>query len=205
MTDTSMPRESRAGTPKPQCSSPTFIGFTGQASSTEPAELVAVLDDVFRRFDELADRFGLEKIKTIGDAYMAAAGVPEPREDHVVAASEMALEIRGGVDRLRWPSGAPISVRIGIACGPVVAGVIGRRKFAYDVWGDSVSTASRLEATAQPGGIHISGPAAERLGAGYRLSEPHVAELRGKGPIVACYLLGRRTSKPLRRVVTVPT
>jgi class 3 adenylate cyclase len=182
-----------------------LVGFTEQASSTEPAELVAVLDDVFRRFDELADRFGLEKIKTVGDAYMAAAGVPEPRDDHVEAASEMALEIRARIERLRWPSGDPMSVRIGIACGPVVAGVIGRRKFAYDVWGDTVNTASRLEATARPGGIHVSGPAAERLGAGYRLSEPYLAELRGKGPTIACYLLGRRTSKPLRPVVTVPT
>jgi class 3 adenylate cyclase len=86
----------------------------------------------------------------------------------------------------------------------VVAGVIGRRKFAYDVWGDTVNTASRLEATARPGSIHVSGPTAERLGAGYRLSEPYEAELRGKGPTIACYLLGRRTPKPLSAEVTVP-
>lgn len=180
-----------------------LVGFTEQASVTEPAELVAVLDDVFRRFDELADRFGLEKIKTVGDAYMAAAGVPEPRDDHVKAASEMALEIRACVERLRWPSGAPIGIRVGIACGPVVAGVIGRRKFAYDVWGDTVNTASRLEATAPPGNIQISSPVSERLGAGYQLSEPFVAQLRGKGPTIACYLLGRRTSKALGAKATV--
>ncbi len=110
-----------------------LVGFTERAARMDSDELIAMLDGVFIRWDELADRFGLEKIKTIGDAYMAVAGVPEARADHVEAAADMSLEIRDSVSQLRWPTGVPISVRIGIACGPVIAGVIGHRKFAYDI------------------------------------------------------------------------
>jgi class 3 adenylate cyclase len=168
-----------------------LVGFTEQAARTDPGEVVAALDDVFSRFDQLADRFGLEKIKTIGDAYMAAAGVPEPRPDHAAAAAEMALEGRVAVSALRWPSGAPVGVRIGIACGPVMAGVIGRRKFVYDVWGDTVNIASRLEASAVPGSIQVSEAVYERLAAHYLFSEPYVVELKGKGPTRARVLRER--------------
>lgn len=168
-----------------------LVGFTEQAASTDPEEVVMALDDVFSRFDQLADRFGLEKIKTIGDAYMAAAGVPAPRPDHVSAAAAMALEGRECVSALRWPSRTPIGVRIGIACGPVMAGVIGRRKFAYDVWGDTVNTASRLESSAVPGSIQVSEAVYERLSARYLFSEPYVVQLKGKGPTRARILTGR--------------
>lgn len=128
-----------------------LVDFTERAARMDPDELIAMLDGIFIRWDELADRFGLEKIKTIGDAYMAVAGVPDVKANHVEAAAEMSLEIRDSVSRLRWPTGVPISARIGIACGPVVAGVIGHRKFAYDIWGDTVNAASRLESSAAAG------------------------------------------------------
>jgi class 3 adenylate cyclase len=173
-----------------------LVGFTEQAASTDPEELVTALDDVFSRFDQLADRFGLEKIKTIGDAYMAAAGVPAPRPDHVAAAAAMALEGRECISALRWPSGAPVGVRIGLACGPVMAGVIGRRKFAYDIWGDTVNTASRLESSAVPGTIQVSEAVYERLSAHYLFSEPYVVPLKGKGPTRARTLTGRLPAEP---------
>jgi class 3 adenylate cyclase len=172
-----------------------LAGFTEQAASTDPEDVVTALDEVFSRFDQLADRFGLEKIKTIGDAYMAAAGVPAPRPDHVAAAAAMALEGRECVSALRWPSGTPVGVRIGIACGPVMAGVIGRRKFAYDVWGDTVNTASRLESSAAPGSIQVSEAVYERLSADYLFSEPYVVQLKGKGPTKARTLTGRLSAE----------
>jgi class 3 adenylate cyclase len=171
-----------------------LVGFTQQAARMEPDELVDTLDEVFAGLDRLADRFGLEKIKTIGDAYMAVAGVPDVRTDHVEAAAEMALETRDHVSRRQWPSGTPMSVRIGIACGPVIAGVIGHRKFAYDVWGDTVNTASRLESAATPGIIQVSHPVYERLRATYDFSGSYVVELKGKGSTTAHTLLGRKST-----------
>jgi adenylate cyclase len=173
-----------------------LVGFTEQAASTDPEEVVTALDDVFSRFDQLADRFGLEKIKTIGDAYMAAAGLPAPRPDHVAAAAAMALEGRECVSALRWPGGAPVGLRIGLACGPVMAGVIGRRKFAYDIWGDTVNTASRLESSAAPGTIQVSEAVYERLSARYLFSEPYVVQLKGKGPTRVRILTGRLPAEP---------
>lgn len=167
------------------------VGFTEQAERIAPDNLVDALDTLFTRFDELADRHGLEKIKTAGDAYMAAAGVPVPRADHAVAAAEMALAILETVRDARWPSGDPIEVRIGIAAGPVVAGVIGRRKFAYDLWGDTVNLASRLESQGEAGRILVSEGVADRLRGRFRFGPFHLVDLKGKGPTAACFLLGR--------------
>jgi adenylate cyclase len=125
---------------------------------------------------------------------MAAAGVPEPRADHVDAAAEMALDMRDALSGLRWPSGVPISVRIGIACGPVVAGVIGRRKFAYDVWGDTVNAASRLESAAMPGTVQVSDAVYQRLRGRYRFAGPYVVDLKGKGPTRTHALLARASA-----------
>jgi len=158
-----------------------LVGFTEQAAHMEPDQLVVALEDLFARWDGLADQFGLEKIKTIGDAYMAAAGLPKVRADHVEAAAEMALAIRDGLSGVSWPTGAPMSVRIGIACGPVVAGVIGHRKFAYDVWGDTANTASRLESTATAGSIQVSAAVYQRLREKYSFSTSYLVDLRGKG------------------------
>ena len=159
-----------------------LVRFTERAEMIEPEPLVATLDDVFTRFDELADQVGMEKIKTVGDAYMAVAGAPEPREDHAEAALEMAVGIVEVLKGERWPNGEPMEVRVGIATGPVVAGVIGRRKFAYDLWGDTVNLASRLESNGTPGRILVSAATAAALGSRYRFSDALVLALKGKGP-----------------------
>ncbi len=168
-----------------------LVEFTKQSGTTDPPEIVAVLDEVFTRFDEIAERCGLEKIKTIGDAYMAVAGVPEPREDDVEVAAQMALAIRDAIAQVRWPSGDPMRVRIGMATGPAVAGVIGQRKFAYDLWGDTVNTAARLESNGVPGEIQVSESVYRELGDRYVFSDVHVVNLKGKGPTAARFLLGK--------------
>ena len=176
-----------------------LVGFTAQAGPIAPEELVRILDDVFTRFDELAGRHGMEKIKTVGDAYMAAAGAPEPQPRHAQAAADMALEILECLRGARWPSGVPLEVRIGIASGPVVAGVIGRRKFAYDLWGDTVNVASRLEANCEPGRILVSEATAQSLEADYDLGAPCTVELKGKGPTPALVPAGTRPGGDGRR------
>ena len=171
-----------------------LVEFTKQSGRTDPPEIVAVLDDVFTRFDAIAERYGLEKIKTIGDAYMAVAGVPEPQEDDVEVAAEMALAMRDAIGQVRWPSGDPMHVRIGMATGPAVAGVIGQRKFAYDLWGDTVNTAARLESNGVPDEIQVSESVYRQLGHCYRFSDVHVVNLKGKGPTTARFLLGKNGS-----------
>ncbi|HEX6207148.1 MAG TPA: adenylate/guanylate cyclase domain-containing protein [Actinomycetota bacterium] len=171
------------------------VAFTEQAAKTSPEDLVEALDELFRRFDELSDAYGLEKIKTVGDAYMAVAGAPVPNPDHAEAAAEMALGILEESSRVRWPSGDPIVMRVGVATGPAVAGVIGQRKFAYDLWGDTVNLASRLEEHGEPGCILISEELAERLGDRYRLGPPKVMDLKGKGPTPVRFLMGRVDAK----------
>jgi class 3 adenylate cyclase len=149
-----------------------IVGFTEQAGRIPPNELVATLDDLFARFDAIADQFGLEKIKTVGDEYMAVAGAPDPTADTALAAAEMGLAIDEELAGLRWPTGDPIAVRVGIATGPAVAGVIGRRKFAYDLWGDTVNLASRLESNSEPGRILVSEPAYDQLRERFMFSDP---------------------------------
>ena len=168
-----------------------LVEFTKQSGTTDPPEIVAVLDDVFTRFDAIAERCGLEKIKTIGDAYMAVAGVPEPREDDVEVAAQMALAMRDETAQMRWPSGDQMRVRIGMATGPAVAGVIGQRKFAYDLWGDTVNTAARMESNGIPDRIQVSEAIYQRLGDRFVFSEVHIVNLKGKGPTAARFLLGK--------------
>jgi class 3 adenylate cyclase len=168
-----------------------LVGFTEHAETIAPEPLVVILDEVFTRFDGIADRVGMEKIKTVGDAYMAVAGAPEPLPEHAVAAAEMGLAILEALRDERWPSGEPIQARVGIATGPVVAGVIGRRRFSYDLWGDTVNLASRLESNGTPGRILVSEATAAALGRRYRLSDVLVMNLKGKGPTSARFLEGR--------------
>jgi class 3 adenylate cyclase len=165
------------------------VGFTVQTGKTQPGELVKALDELFCRFDELADRYGLEKIKTIGDAYMAVAGVPTQRPDHADVAAQMAMAILDEVTESRWPSGDPVVVRVGMASGPAVAGVIGQRKFAYDLWGDTVNLASRLESHAKPGHILASESVVSHLQGRFEFGPPMELDLKGKGPTVARFLL----------------
>jgi len=126
----------------------------------------------------------------VGDAYMAVAGAPQPRPDHAQAAADMALAIRE-LPAEHWPTGDPIRVRVGISSGPAVAGVIGQRKFAYDLWGDTVNLASRLQALGQPGEILVSKGVVDRLGEGYELGPELVLDVKGRGPTQARLLLGR--------------
>jgi class 3 adenylate cyclase len=177
------------------------VDSTVEAARSSPDEFAEALDALFRRFDEIADRHGLEKIKTIGDAYMAVAGAPVPVADDAGAAVAMALDILAEAGEVRWPSGEPIAVRGGVATGPAVAGVIGNRKFAYDLWGDTVNLASRLEQYGEPGKVLVSESTAERLTDGYEFGPVRVMDVKGKGPTPVRVLLGRRSNLP----ITVPS
>jgi class 3 adenylate cyclase len=169
-----------------------LVDFTRHAASMTPTAVVDELDLTFRTFDEIAGRYGLEKIKTIGDAYMAAAGVPEPRSDHADAAAEMALGILEALARRSWPTGEPVAARVGIASGPVVAGVIGTAKFSYDLWGSTVNLASRLESSGESGRIHVSTLTRDLLRERYLLEGPNTVDLKGVGPTQTWFLVGRR-------------
>jgi adenylate cyclase len=169
-----------------------IVGFTPLSERLPAEELVGVLDNVFARWDALAAELGVEKIKTIGDAYMAAAGVPVAREDHCEAIAEMALAMGPEVARVAAETGLTLEVRIGIDSGPVIAGVIGRSKFIYDLWGDTVNTASRMESHAIPGTIQVTERTCERLRERYELGARGAIDVKGKGPMSPYLLSGRR-------------
>ena len=172
-------------------------GSTQQAARSSPDAFSAALDELFSRFDEIADRHGLEKVKTIGDAYMAVAGAPVPMADHAGAAVAMAVDVIREAGTVRWPSGDPIVVHGGVATGPGVAGVIGRRKFAYDLWGDTVNVASRLEEQAEPGEVLVSDATAVQLEDRYEFGPTRILDLKGKGRTPARALLGRSSNAPI--------
>ena len=171
------------------------VDFTPFVERTEPARVVAVLDEIFSAFDGLAERHGLEKIKTIGDAYMVVAGLPAPRADHVEAMAEMALDMQTELPRLCGPLGLDLAIRIGMDTGPVIAGVIGRHKFIYDLWGDTVNTASRMESSGLPGRIQVTAATYERLCDRYVFEERGEIEVKGKGRLKAYLLVGRRAER----------
>jgi class 3 adenylate cyclase len=168
--------------------------FTPFAERTEAARVVQVLNDVFSAFDDLAARHGVEKIKTIGDAYMVAAGLPEPRADHAETLADMALEMLEVFEATCRPLDARLALRIGMESGPVVAGVIGRRKFIYDLWGDTVNTASRMESHGLPGQIQVGEAAYRRLRERFAFESRGEIEVKGKGPRPAYLLTGRIAS-----------
>ena len=168
-----------------------LVDFTARSRDTTPERVVQILDDLFSALDTLAERYRLEKIKTIGDAYMVVGGLPEPRPDHAQAVADMALDVRAEVARHTDPTGEPLAVRIGIDTGPVVAGVIGRRKFSYDLWGDTVNTASRMESDGVPGCIQVTERAYRRLQDGYRLQRRGPIQVKGKGEMTTWFLVGR--------------
>jgi guanylate cyclase len=166
--------------------------FTPWAERLTPAEVVGYLDHLFSHFDELAERYGLEKIKTIGDCYMVAAGVPTPRADHARALALMALDMLEAMRSEDEVGHLGLELRVGINSGPVVAGVIGRKRFLYDLWGDSVNTASRMESHGTAGRIQITRATYELLADEFECEPRGPIPVKGKGEIEAWYLLGPR-------------
>jgi len=171
-----------------------MAGFTERASDTSPEELVQFLNHVFTKFDQLVESHGLEKVKTTGDAYMVVSGVPAARPDHAQAMANFALAMRDTAAELRDPHGRDVPVRIGMACGPVVAGVVGRRKMFYDIWGDTVNVASRMESTGESGTIQVSQDAYERLKDEFILELRGAVDIKGKGRMVTWFLIEHRGS-----------
>jgi adenylate cyclase len=163
-----------------------IVGFTPLSATMEPEELVDRLNEVFTHFDSLAEQHSVEKIRTIGDTYMVAAGIPVPRWDHAHALAAMAL------DMLTFSARSPLSFRVGINSGPAVAGVIGTRKFQYDVWGDTVNTASRMESHGEPGRIQISDTTNDLIKAEFATSLRGRIEVKGKGTLTTWWLVGAR-------------
>jgi class 3 adenylate cyclase len=168
-----------------------LVGFTEISSQLSPSVLVSELSQLFSAFDALCAACGMEKIKTIGDAYMAVGGLPGTRDDHAAAAADMALEMLDAVRRVNEATGRGWRIRIGVHTGPGVAGVIGSWKFAYDVWGDTVNMASRLESSSLPDHIQISAPVARALGAAFVHEPRGTIDLKGKGATETFFLLGR--------------
>jgi adenylate cyclase len=171
-----------------------IAGFTQFSAGVSPEKLVAVLGEIFTGFDHVADNCGLEKIKTIGDAYMAVAGITAPMVDHVASTAHMALDMMASLDAFNERHGLTLRMRIGIDSGAVVAGVIGKRKFIYDLWGDAVNTASRMESHGIAGRIQLTDSTRQRLGAPFLFAERGVIKVKGKGKMHTWFLQGRNDS-----------
>ncbi len=169
-----------------------LVGFTDLTARLPSVEVVRLLDDIFSEFDTLAEAQGLEKIKTIGDAYMVVGGLPTPRSDHAAAVAELALNMLEHVERQFSKDAHPIRLRLGISTGPVVAGIIGRHKFNYDLWGDTVNTASRMESHSLPGRIQVTEATYSRLRQHYAFESRGEIEVKGKGRMTTWFLTGRR-------------
>jgi adenylate cyclase len=173
-----------------------IVDFTSLSARITPAKLIALLNEIFSLFDHLAEQHGLEKIKTIGDAYMVVGGLPVPRVDHAVAVADMALDMLQAIARVNAEHGDPFTLRIGMHSGPVIAGVIGTSKFAYDLWGDTVNMASRMESHGLPGRIQVSTATYKCLRKTYHFTTRGLVNVKGKGAI-RTYLLDYK--KELRR------
>ncbi len=167
-------------------------GFTRFSRTLEPDELVTVLNNLFSEMDRLADAYGLEKIKTIGDAYMVAAGVPEPSEDSLSRLAEFAIELRSLINRAK-PEDSKLGLRIGLHCGPLVAGVIGERKFMYDLWGETVNIASRMESQGVEGQIQVTEQVRVALGDEFNFNHRGPIEVRGLGTLDVWFLDDRKS------------
>lgn len=164
-----------------------LVDFTLLSASRPPGEIVDLLNQVFSAFDELTEKYGLEKIKTIGDCYMVVSGIPQPRADHAPALAEMALEMHAALAHL-----PPLRLRIGINSGPIVAGVVGLKKFIYDLWGDTVNVASRMESNGLPGQIQVTEATYELLKDHYTFTDRGEIPIKGKGLMRVYLLEGRR-------------
>lgn len=180
-----------------------IVGFTQLSSRISPSELVGLLNEIFSAFDHLAEKHGLEKIKTIGDAYMVVGGLPTPRPDHAEAIAEMALDMQEAIEKLSCDRGEFIKLRIGINSGAVVAGVIGIKKFSYDLWGDTVNTASRMESHGLPGCIHVTSATYELLKDKYLFENRGTIKIKGKGEMTTYFIKGRKFAATARKSVNV--
>jgi urea transport system substrate-binding protein len=171
-----------------------LVDFTGFSSRISPSELVDLLNDIFSTFDELALKHKLEKIKTIGDSYMVVGGVPTPMESHVEAIAEMALDMQQAITQFTRDDGQPFQLRIGINTGPVVAGVIGMRKFIYDLWGDAVNVAARMESQGQARLIQVTESTKVQLEHQYNFQLRGEIHIKGKGPMTTYWLMGKKSN-----------
>jgi class 3 adenylate cyclase len=169
-----------------------LVGFTKMSSQTSATDLVKLLNDLFTRFDKRADALGVEKIKTIGDAYMAVAGLPIPRPDHAQLCAELALGMFDDLKAFNQENGKELDMRIGLNSGPVVAGVIGFTKFSYDLWGNTVNTASRMESTSKPGRIQVSPATYEAIKDDFTLEDGGLMECKGLGEILTHLLISKK-------------
>jgi len=169
-----------------------IVDFTGLSAQISPTRLVKQLNEIFSAFDQLALDHGLEKIKTIGDAYMVAGGLPTPRPDHPQAIAQMALDMQRKITQFKRDDGKAFHIRIGINTGPVVAGVIGLKKFAYDLWGDAVNVASRMESHGSVGGIQVTAATYDRLKSQFLFKERGAIDVKGKGKMNTYWLIGRK-------------
>ena len=168
-----------------------IVDFTSLSAELPADVIVGLLGEVFSRFDALAAQRGLEKIKTIGDGYMVAGGVPEERDDHAAAVAAMALAMLDAIENIGHAAGSPLRLRVGLHTGPLIAGVIGTHKFVYDVWGDTVNTAKRMESYGAPGRIHISAATRQAVGDAFPCERRGLVEIKGKG-LMETYFLCRR-------------
>ncbi|HTJ46810.1 MAG TPA: adenylate/guanylate cyclase domain-containing protein [Kofleriaceae bacterium] len=176
-----------------------IVGFTALSSRTTPEALVTMLDELFSAFDQLAEKHGLEKIKTIGDAYMVVSGIPDPRPDHAESIARMAIDMLGELHAYAKRQGTDLTIRVGINTGSVVAGVIGRKKFIYDLWGDTVNTASRMESHGVAGRIHVTQATYELLRDEFEFEARSPIEIKGKGTMQTYLLVGERCTQSSSR------
>lgn len=171
-----------------------IVNFTDLSSHRPAIDIVNLLNEIFSSFDYLAEQHGLEKIKTIGDAYMAVGGIPVPQADHAAAIAHLALDMQAAIAQFNEATGEAVNLRIGISTGPVVAGVIGTKKFIYDLWGDTVNTASRMESQGIPGCIQISEMTYQHLRSSFAIEERGTIYVKGKGEMRTYILKGRKRS-----------
>lgn len=170
-----------------------IVGFMPSSSTVPPEDVVKLLNQIFSIFDRLTEKYNLEKIRTIGDSYFVAGGLPLRRDDHVAAIADMALEMQAAIVDFNWPNGEPLNLRIGINTGgPVVAAVIGIKKFAYDVWGDAVNIASRMESQGAAGKIHVTAATYECLKEQYQFEKRETIIVKGKGEMQTYWLAGKK-------------
>lgn len=170
-----------------------LVGFTETTSKMTAVGLVELLNDIFTRFDVRAGKLGLEKIKTMGDGYMAAGGLPIPRSDHAEICAEMAIGMLNDLENFNLETGADLSMRVGMSSGPVVAGVIGHNKFSYDLWGNTVNTASRMESTSHNNCVQVSSTTYESLKDTYIFEGGGLVECKGLGKVPTYFLLGKKS------------